>query len=128
MPFSGERPLYAQMLGAGYTVLGTAPLREVVLGRVGQLWRPFAPEPRVKSKRAFEEFDAGGHVKILLSFRLAPERRGSSSGTLTTATLQIWNAGSSGGVGLRALWPGISAVGSRISRSFLEALDTRTRS
>ena len=51
MPFVDGKPLYAQMLDAGFAVLGVMPLREVLLGRVGKLTKVFAPEPRIKDKR-----------------------------------------------------------------------------
>jgi len=124
-PFDGGRPLYAQMLGAGYTVLGTVPLREVLLGRVADLWQPFAPEPRVKDKRGFLEFAERGRVKILLGFQLGAGQRDLDSGTLVTATLQVWDAVDPVSRPLRAAWPVLGAVGGWIARSFLTALENR---
>ena len=36
VPLSAEKPFYAQMLDAGFAVLGVVPLREVVVGRVAK--------------------------------------------------------------------------------------------
>jgi hypothetical protein len=124
-PFEAERPLYAQLLGAGYTVLATLPLREVVIGRVGRLTRPFAPEPRVRDKRAFLEFAERGHIKVLIGFELRGEERAGEKGTVVTATLRVWSAAPDGGALVRAGWPALGAVGGVASRSFLGALARR---
>ncbi len=124
-PFEPQRPLYAQMLGAGYTVLGTLPLREVVIGRVGRLTHPFAAEPRVRDKRAFLEFDAPRHIKILIGFALRAEEREGVKGTDVGANLRLWSAGAAGSGALHAAWPLVGAVGGAISRAFLAALAER---
>ena len=124
-PFAPERPLYAQMLGAGYTVLATLPLREVVIGRVGRLTRPFAPEPRVRDKRAFLEFAERGHIKVLIGFELRGEERAGEKGTVVIATLRLWGAAPSGSAALRASWPALGALGGVVSRAFLGALAGR---
>lgn len=124
-PLSAERPLYAQMLGAGYTLLGTVPLREVVLGRVGSLTRPFAAEPRAIDRRAFADYAERGRVKILLGFRLHAEPRAGAPGTRVTASLYLWDAADPSSHRLRLLWPAVAAAGGWGARSFLAALGRR---
>lgn len=124
-PFDPGRPLYAQLLGAGYTVLGTVPLREVVIGRVGPLRRPFAAEPRVRDKRAFLAFSEAGHAKVLLSFKLRAEELADRKGTRVDATLALWDAATGGPGSLGLLWPLLGAVGGVVSRAFLSALAQR---
>ena len=106
-------------------MLGTTPLREVVVGRVGSLVRPFAAEPRVRDARAFKEYAEPGHVKILLAFQLAAEERGERKGTRVTAALRVWSASDVGARALRALWPVVSTGGGVVSRAFVAALEGR---
>ena len=60
LPFEAEKPLYAQMLDAGFAVMGATPLREVVLGRVARPLGVLRPEPRVKSRRELAAFEKAG--------------------------------------------------------------------
>lgn len=125
-PFASERPLYAQMLGAGYSVLATVPLREVVIGRVGPLHRPFAPEPRVRDKQAFAAFAEPRSHKLLLGFALQPEEREGVKGTRVTAGLRVWDAARDDASGaLRAIWPVAGPLSGAASRAFLDALARR---
>ena len=123
-PFDADRPLYAQMLRAGYSVLGTVPLREVVIGRVGPLPRPFAPEPRVRDRRAFAEYRAPGEVKVCLGFALQAGSRHGAPGTEVVAAFRMWPAdGRSGWLGIAA--PAIRPVAGAVSARFLRALAAR---
>lgn len=55
----------------GFTVVAERPGREIVLGAVGQPWRPdYAPTPITAS--AFASFDQPGFVKIAWSWMVKP--------------------------------------------------------
>ncbi len=123
VPFEAHKPLYAQMLDAGFAVMGVSPLREVVLGRVARPLGLLRPEPRVKNKRELAAFEEDGFVKLALGFALAAEERDGSPGTLVSATVKAWPAGRS--VALAWMWPGMSLAGGIFARDWLRALVAR---
>jgi hypothetical protein len=125
MPFVDGKPLYAQMLDAGFAVMGVMPLREVLLGRVGRLTKVFAPEPRVKDKRELNAFAEPGCVKVVLAFQLAQEERGGTAGTLVTFAVRIWGTDAAGQRKVRLAWPVGNAFGGKFAQAWLVALDRR---
>ena len=125
LPFEAEKPLYAQMLDAGFAVMGVTPLREVVLGRVARPLAVLNPEPRVKNKRELAAFEEAGHVKVALGFALRREEQRGQSGTLVSATMKLWPAKSGGAPGLAWIWPGMSLAGGIFARDWLRALSHR---
>lgn len=125
MPFVDGKPLYAQMLDAGFAVMGVMPLREVLLGRVGKLTKVFAPEPRIKDKRELNAFAEPGHVKVVLAFQLAQEERGGVSGTTVTFAVRIWGTDAAGQRKVKLAWPVGDAFGGRFAQAWLVALERR---
>lgn len=124
-PFAADKPLYAQMLDAGFSVMGVTPLREVVLARPATPFGLLRPAPRVKNRRELEGFAEAGHVKAALGFSLAPESLGELDGTRVAATLRMWSVDARAGRTLRLLWPFISAGGGIFARAWLRALAAR---
>ena len=125
MPFVADKPLYAQMLDAGFAVMGVMPLREVLLGRVGKLTGVFAPEPRVRDKRALNEYAVPGHVKTVLAFQLAQEERDGVKGTLVTFAVRIWGVDAKAQRLIKLAWPVGNAFGGKFASAWLVALDRR---
>ncbi len=124
-PFKAGKPLYAQMLDAGFVVMGVTPLREVVLARPAKLLGLFRPEPRVKNRRELAAFDTPGHVKVALGFSLRAASEGEA--TSVTAALRMWPVEDRSARRLRLVWPLLRAGGGVFSRAWLKALAERTR-
>jgi hypothetical protein len=72
----------ARIVQGGFVPLGERAPRELVLGAVGQFWRPTAPRARVDAVD-FVAFAEPGYAKVAWDFRLADEARGTR---LTTET------------------------------------------
>lgn len=125
LPIDAQKPLYAQMLGLGYTVLATTPLREVIVGRAARVSGLLHPEPRVKDKRELTEFAEAGHLKLLLAFQLVQEEHSGVPGTRVTAALRAWGSDASTDRRLGLLWPAIRIGGNAAARTWLSALETR---
>ena len=125
MPFVAGKPLYAQMLDAGFAVMGVLPLREVLLGRVGKLTGVFAPEPRIKDKRELNAYAVPGHVKVVLAFQLVQEERDGVKGTLVTFGVRIWGVDARAQRLVKLAWPVGNKFGGKFASAWLVALDRR---
>lgn len=125
IPIDAKKPLYAQMLGLGYTVLATTPLREVIVGRAARPTGLLHPEPRVKDKRELAAFDTPGHLKLLLAFQLVQEEQRGVRGTRVTAALRAWGSDAATDRRLSLFWPAIRLGGNAAARAWLKALGTR---
>ena len=68
LPSRMDEPLLAQMLDAGFAVLGERPGEEIVVGLIGQLWRPSGRIVPVTGREPFAAFQEPGFVKAALSF------------------------------------------------------------
>lgn len=126
-PFAVDKPLYGQMLDAGFTVMGVTPLREVVLARPAKPLSLLRPTPRVKNRRELEAFAEAGHVKAALGFSLAPEKNQDTAGTRVAATLRMWAVDVRATRTLKLLWPVLSAGGGVFARAWLRALAARAK-
>jgi hypothetical protein len=83
---SPDRPMYAQLLEAGFVVLTADPLTEVVVGRVARPWRlADGGHPSIRGRHDFVHFGSSGFLKAAVSLRLAPE----GDGTLVTLELRL---------------------------------------
>lgn len=92
LPLAGGRPLFAQLLGAGFTLLAEEPGREVVAGVVGQMWKlRGGAAPRVGDGAQFAAFDRPGFVKAAMSFRVTARKAGTlvETETRVLATDQV---------------------------------------
>ena len=125
MPFVDGKPLYAQMLDAGFAVMGVMPLKEVVLGRCGKLTGVFAPEPRVKDKKELNAYAVPGHVKVVLSFQLAQEERDGVKGTVVTFAVRLWGVDAKAQKLVKLAWPLGAGFGGKFAQAWLIALDRR---
>lgn len=125
MPFVQGKPLYAQMLDAGFAVMGVMPLREVLLGRVGKLTGVFAPEPRIKDKKELNAYAVPGHVKVVLAFQLAQEERDGKMGTNVTFAVRIWGVDAKAQKLVKLAWPLGNGFGGKFAQAWLIALDRR---
>jgi hypothetical protein len=66
-----DRSLLDAFIAAGFLNLAEQRDREIVIGRVGQFWKPIGGEfPRVASPEAFSRFDGSGFVKVATNFLL----------------------------------------------------------
>lgn len=125
MPFVDGKPLYAQMLDAGFAVMGVMPLREVLLGRVGTLTGVFKPEPRIKDKKELNAYAVPGHVKTVLAFQLAQETRDGVAGTVVTFAVRLWGVDAKAQRLVNLAWPLGNGFGGKFAQSWLVALEKR---
>ncbi|MGD9753069.1 MAG: hypothetical protein AB7W59_18915 [Acidimicrobiia bacterium] len=66
------------LLDQGFFLLHEEPERELVLGRIGQFWRPGGPATvQVAGRRAFLEFAEPGYAKAAFSLQVLELDRGS---------------------------------------------------
>ena len=89
--FSGDLPLsrrlgFDQLVEAGFVVLDEIPGEEIVLGLVGQFWRPTAAFRRIAAEE-FVPFDEAGYAKAAQNF--AVESHGSTSTLITETRVQF---------------------------------------
>jgi hypothetical protein len=85
LPSEKTASLYEQMLAFGFMQLGDEPGREVILGGVGQMFRPGGGvAPAVRDARSFLAFEEPGYARVAMNFsveatgdgvRLATETR-----------------------------------------------------
>jgi len=74
----GDQPLLATVLRSGFLLLAEDPQRELVLGTIGQFWKPLGGKPLVLDRpEAFASFTNPGFAKAAMSFHLeAPGENG----------------------------------------------------
>ena len=60
----------------GFSVMIDTPPREVVVGAVGQVWRPNIPFVHVEDAEAFAAFATPGYVRVAWALRIAPRTAG----------------------------------------------------
>jgi len=69
--FSGTDPLLEQALGVGFVYLGEDADREILLGTIGQFWKPLGGSfPKVASAQEFLSFSQPGHAKAVINFHI----------------------------------------------------------
>jgi hypothetical protein len=106
------RPLFEQ-LPDGFVTVAEEPGRELVVGGVGQPWKPGGGAPRGD----FASFDEPGFAKMAMSFRL-------DGLTLSTETRVVLTDPASRRKFL-LYWLGIRAGSGLIRRSMLKAIKRR---
>jgi uncharacterized protein YndB with AHSA1/START domain len=80
----GEKPLWDQLLAAGFTVLAERPGEEIVLGIIDQFWKlRGGASQRIESAEDFLAFAEPGYGKAVMDFRLMPEDGGTRLWTTT---------------------------------------------
>jgi hypothetical protein len=86
LPSALEEPLFTQMAARGFALLAEDPGRELVVGRVGQMWRLRGGRTvAVRNASDFIAFDQPGYVKAAMSFRVTGQEGGSQVETETRA-------------------------------------------
>lgn len=68
VPFGGSRPLLEQMLASGFVVLAEAEDKELVLGTVGQFWKPSGRPLLLASSQEFLGFNRADYAKAAMNF------------------------------------------------------------
>jgi len=68
--FSGSSPLFQQALGTGFVLLSESQNQELVLGVVGQFWKPVAKPLPIASHQEFLDFDRPDYAKAVLNFSI----------------------------------------------------------
>lgn len=66
------KPLYEQMLAFGFVLLAEEPDQEIVVGVVGQMFKPRGNAPAVRDAREFAAFGAPGYAKAAMNFTVRP--------------------------------------------------------
>ena len=74
----GSQPLLDQFLSHGFTLLVEEPNRGLVLGTVGQFWKPLGRPLPLDSPEQFLTFDLPDHAKAVMDFTVvdAPSGNG----------------------------------------------------
>lgn len=67
VPFGGRRPLLEQMLASGFVLLAEEPGGEILLGAVGQFWKPFGRPLALANPQEFLAFDCQDYAKAAMS-------------------------------------------------------------
>jgi hypothetical protein len=104
-------------------LLGEIPEREIVLGTIGQVWRPAGGRvPGIGSASAFLAFDLPGSAKAMMNFQVEPIDDGEATKVAGAARVDdLWR--SSPGTGASSLpaalpaMPSFSACGCARSNS-----------
>jgi hypothetical protein len=86
LPSALDEPLFTQMAARGFALLAEDPGRELVVGRVGQVWKLRGGRTAaVGNGSEFIAFDRPGYVKAAMSFRVTARAGGSRIETETRA-------------------------------------------
>jgi hypothetical protein len=85
MELAGERGVLEQFIGAGFLLLAEERDHEIVVGRIGQFWKPVGEEsPRIANPPEFVAFARPGFAKAAVNFRI--EERGDGTARVSTET------------------------------------------
>ena len=75
-PRVAHQPLLGHLLHSGFVRLGEDSERELVLGVIGQMWKPRGEMVEIEGAADFLAFERAGFVKAAMNFRLSDERAG----------------------------------------------------
>ena len=70
VPFRGSQPLLEQFLSHGFTLLVEEPDQGLVLGTVGQFWKPLTRPLPLDSPEQFLAFDRPDYAKAVMDFSI----------------------------------------------------------
>lgn len=110
---ANARPLFEQ-LPTGFVVLAEEPGRELVVGGLGQPWKPLGGRA---PRSDFASFDEPGYAKMAMNFRL-------DGSTLWTET-RVWVTDAASRRKFLAYWLVVRPGSGLIRRSWLRAIKTR---
>ncbi len=92
-----DQPLLSVAQRSGFLLLAEEPLRELVLGVIGQFWRPWGAKPLVlEAPEAFANFTRPGFAKAVLGFHLQTLEEGGALRLITETRIRATSR--------RALW------------------------
>jgi hypothetical protein len=111
-----DRPFFEVALAGGWEVLAEEPGRELVLGAIGQPWRPRGGD---RPDGDFATFDRPGYAKLAIDWRL-------EGGVLSTETRVFLTDGESRRK-FRRYWIVIRPWSGLIRRVWLRAIDRRAQ-
>ena len=80
---AADRPLLDQAVAAGFTELPDVPGQQVVLGLIGQVWRPGGEVVRPAGRQEFLDFAEPGFLKGVVGISVAAEDGGTRLVTVT---------------------------------------------
>lgn len=106
-----------------FVLLAENPQREIVLGAIGQFWKPFAPPLRLADAQEFLRFDRLGYAKAAMSMPL--ERSDSDRHIFVRTETRVLVLGSSSRWKMRAYWLLIRLGSGLIRRMWLQAVKRR---
>ena len=104
-------------IGMGFVPLVENPPRELVLGLIGQPWRPQGNLQRLQPEE-MEAFAEPDFVKVSWGFRLTA----AGSGTLVTTATDIWATSHDAGRKFGRYWKVVGPFSSALRRSILAAV------
>ena len=122
LPTRRPEPLLDQFLDLGFVVLAEVPGEEMVLGLVGQMWRPGGRMANVENAEGFVAFSEPGFVKTAMTFRFT--NRGDGS-TLAATETRVLATDTTARRGFRRYWTLIRPFSGLIRRLWLRALARR---
>jgi hypothetical protein len=120
------RPMIDGFARMGFTMLKDDPGNEVVLGVIGQLWRPSGRIVRFADAAEFIAFDRPGFAKAAVTFQFRPPRSGATTDRTAVFTeTRIATTCSAAGRAFARYWVLIGPFSAVIRRSWLAALARR---
>lgn len=123
-PLRLREPMLDQFLEAGFGVLGHQPGREIVVGVVGQMWKPRGAVVRADSLEGFLRFDAPGFVKAVTSFTVVD----AGGDTLAITETRVSATDATAARAFRRYWLVIGPFSGLIRRAWLRGVAARAAS
>ena len=124
-PGKADAPLLDQIVGSGFLVLGEEPGKELVLGTIGQFWRPTGNICRdILTPNQFISFQEEGWAKAGWNFFV--EEDGVTSRLVTETRIHVLGASATRKFGL--YWRTIRGGSGLIRRTILKAIKRKAES
>ena len=119
-----DQPLLTTAQASGFLLLAEEPQRELVLGVIGQFWRPLGAKPLVLDRpEAFANFTSPGYAKAAMGFHIENPQGGGALRLVTetriraTSRRALWK--------FAAYWTFVRPGSSLIRRTWLAAIKRR---
>jgi hypothetical protein len=120
-----DQPLISQMLQSGFVVLAEEPGHELVIGMVGQMWKPAGGRrARIHDAGEFIAWQTPGFAKAAMNFRVVA----SADGTLLSTETRIVATDILSRLAFGAYWCAIRRGSGAIRSMWLRAIARRARS
>jgi hypothetical protein len=123
IPYGGRQPLLEQMLASGFVLLAEEANREIVLGAVGQFWKPFGQPLALANPQEFLVFDRPDYAKGTMS--MSVENDTAKGQVIVSTETRVFVPCSSTRSKMRAYWLLIKPGRGLIRSMWLRAIKCR---